>query len=759
MPVTPAVFTIPDTTFGEVPNHTVYVKARWADEWTAVDGLFCEQVSFAVAPTISTAQLRYEYGKGIRAKDETLTAQWYTRLSGMQRAYVKVKIDGMALNEGDPISFEWIGVSEELAEFVGGTLRVYSDPETYMDRTYGRQTFRCMGMEYLLDKHEIRHSFWRKDDDEDNPKKVEKALPFNTVDAAGQIIGNRAENRKVEEGVFHPYLFTSKLREADKIWSTSDIAGYLLKMQTPRRGDPLAADIPFAVLDTAELLPTWDKPVIETEGRTTWSVLCELMHRGKMLGLWFEIQAGTPEGAPDRVVMRPYTMVSSDLTVDGSNVIKANPRQVRVVLENDHTSDVNFGSESYQMVDQVIVIGAKRTSTCTLAYRTGEAKSIKEGWSSELQTEYDAAAKDRDGYADLSKAEKQSANALARSQEKLQTVYSRIVLDDSWDYKTNASHKDDDPAKPVFPSDSDSTQVEPQYGRTVTILPTTRLRDGYDWRYIDTNGGPMLPEVTPGPHNLLPAMIFFNLPDEPEDLTSDPAKPGKWVEGRQINKLAKIEAEDADKNFYRWSATLKVPIQDRSFWINVQGDQHILVGPRFSPPSETEDKPAGEWDWRKAYFTVTFEDCRKTEVRWPADDSLSSDKDNWRRLVVPAGDKYRCDHVLTNTVVAVNPVTAELHRVSLGGYLVDDRPKLLAIAKRAYAYYSQPRRSLSWKSNVLATQLKLGDYITEIGDVNRMTVGAVITEISISIPTNGSVISIDYRSAYMELDKLREVIL
>ncbi len=104
-----------------------------------------------------------------------------------------------------------------------------------------------------------------------------------------------------------------------------------------------------------------------------------------------------------------------------------------------------------------------------------------------------------------------------------------------------------------------------------------------------------------------------------------------------------------------------------------------------------------------------------------------------RRLRIEA-PQYRWVEVLPETVVGVDPTTQQLLH-SDGGMVVDQRPELLLLAQRTYAWHRQPRYALTLSTGWIDGAFVIGHLITAITDATgTYPVNSVITEITLEFP-------------------------
>jgi hypothetical protein len=87
----------------------------------------------------------------------------------------------------------------------------------------------------------------------------------------------------------------------------------------------------------------------------------------------------------------------------------------------------------------------------------------------------------------------------------------------------------------------------------------------------------------------------------------------------------------------------------------------------------------------------------------------------------------RLDYLLPNTVIDIG--TDGLPITTVGGYVQDDTAFLANVARSAYEWYSQTRKSIQVTIHSLAETRTRGELILVVGGVNNSeTINSVVTD-------------------------------
>lgn len=682
----------PSRTVAAAASPTVYLKELWGDEWEAVDFLHATQIVWAAAPEIPTATLRWNYGQILRPGSTAFAAQ--AALADRNRWYVKISqpVDAVESGEGeaDPSSdpLEWYGILEVDARDLWGT-------------EAGDQTFTAFGLITLLDRHRIYRSVWL-DDGSNEERIIERGITFNDVPESFTSTGNRS----IDPGPT-TYVFAQSRQNAS-YWSTRDIVDYLLRHATPidDQGDRA---IPFELVDDDNALPDWDHPILEQHGKTTLSLLNQLIARQRLLSYRVEVSGQT-------VQLIPFTFAGED--VDLSELqgvdaeILANPTQLIIGLDNDRTAALGLTFDSSDAFDKVIVRGARRRSVCSLCYNDS---NLDDGWPVDLEAEYEAGASNSGDYPSAGLREKrQRRNAEARSAPRLRQVYSRFVPPLTWDMTASGG--------PVFPDDVNPDESYPVYPDQLCMLDHLPLLRGVDYSGTKIETG-TTNEIDDGPFDEMTPLVLF----------PTAADPNRWTTIERYGEAG--YSEHSNRNTASdFSGSVSVAPGDNGISIRIHGKpQHVIALSTFSPLDVDNIKPVA--DYLDAIFTVAFADDRYCQEQYPVQGFVGVVSDGIRVLDIDAGDKFRLDYCVPDTVVGVNFETGELIRSTSGGFIRDDRPQLYSLARLAYEWYAHIRKAITFRTRAITSALRVGDFVSQVNETHNVhEVNTIITKIEIDFP-------------------------
>lgn len=719
-------------TIKDALGQRVYFKFRWYDEWTLMPQAWCVNATWTSGATMPSAHIRWRYGIVLEPGASEYVARF--RSTGRLRHYVKVEYFTHDLGTGQATPLIWYGyVDLEMDDFHGAIVdNLGNGSEIYAS---GINHFICTGLEGLLHRKFVSDSYVEKQGGYGS-QKVRRAIAFNS---------NETGNRSQSKGPDNCHLFAGSTVNA-KTWSSFDIVEYLMQYQTPRYAGGTVT-IPFQ-LEPSLAIPMWDQPHIETEGRTLYELLNALIPRQRLLGWKLRVEEGSNGGT---VYVSPFTLLDEDLYVSGTGfgaAVPKNPIQYNVVIERDRTGACQFRRSGTDIVDQVIVRGARRTSTGTFSFND---QTLDKGWTNTLETQYEAGASGSPDYPAASEeGQRMVRNYLARSADKFARVYSRFILPTSFNGKVG-NGLGTGGFEPLMPQDADSSKVEPLAAEDARFVGMVMF-EGVDYTSLPIEQPP-LAERKP-----IKPIVLYPRSDSTEE---DP----KY---RQVDAVAiAIDAPESLEVGDVWSATVQVG-PDGALWVQINNaPREFLAGSTFSR-LDCDIDPAlyGNADFNKLVATLSVEWSAYAEAAYPSPDQMSSTVDAIRTLEIFAGENYRCDYMVPETVVGIVPSTADLLR-SPGGFIRDDRGQLMVIAQIAYAWYKKVRKVVAWESSLVNGKLEIGDYIVSAGDpasegdVHFEDINSVVTLIEVSSPIIESETSgepppakIRYETGFGELDPL-----
>jgi hypothetical protein len=372
-----------------------------------------------------------------------------------------------------------------------------------------------------------------------------------------------------------------------------------------------------------------------------------------------------------------------------------------------------------QRYDRIIVRGARRTSTGTFFYDEDQMEAV---WNGTEESAYEAAASGVTGYSGWTTLVKQQRNAEVRSSAELSHVFSWFWLPDDWNLKVESPS--DTTVSNVFIGDTPSELVK-QYIHDVVFEPYVPL-----YEHVDYSGDIVGNGTAADPQVLVyrQPQVWFKVPTD-----------SRYVAGDAIAAMAEGSGDPVgDGRNFRWSAYVRTQPDSRVLEVRVAGEQqHVIAETDFSPLAA--DRNLGDFDYhgKEMLVTATLRDNRYAEGAWPKDegDGDDSNVDSRYGFIINAGDTFRQDYVVPNTVVDV--ATDGTLVTSNGGYVRDDTDILRGLARVAYEWWCIDRFILTLTTYQLTSWLQLGYMIMTIGhpDYGHWDdVGTVVSEIRVNWP-------------------------
>lgn len=713
-------------------THVVYTRTAWTEEWEEQPNLHCESATWAAAPEIDTAVLRWRYGTGQQPGDSLFAEVTRMEIRGF---YVKIVFS----HEDSALSNEWYGICEVTADHMGGK---------YDGIEQGVQRLQCYGLGLILDRHVIRDSVYHEGN-LDLAFKLGYAIPFNERGFA-----NRKKDKGSTNGVNYSCYtfidhdesgnFATKYAKFKYYWSTHDIVEYLLEVQTPT---DVANDLQIRFrLDAISTfhLPTADRPTLFQHGRTTWQLLNALISRHRLLSFRLRVDAD------DYVVLTPFSFNAEDIDLPGSETtINANGDQKLYGFDDDASARPVLTITSLDTFDRVVVEGARVRCCFTASHQDA---TLANGWPASLKTTYDSGANMTGlGAGDIT--ERRRRHAEFRSRDELRPVYARFELD-MWSVYKAGNGLGTGTMRPIDPyNENDPTNALSShyfYQPTIHILPSLPLLDGHDYSGSKILNGTVT-TTSEGPFNELPPMGFAPLLEDSS----------RYVQLDNIGVAMDMEntggkTVDTDRT---WSCGITVPSRDRAVIVRVYGaPQYMIAKDTFA--GTTEDYTP-LWDFEDFVYTIAIEGHRHVAATESVADILVGDYE--RTMLIDAGDEYRLDYVVPDTIVGVDD-KGQLVR-SNGGYVRDDRSQLQDLAKLALEWYSVERATLEFSTHVFVpmgpvTGTQVGDLVTQLTSGSYgVELNTVVTSISIDTPISDGHIAppaiVTYRTGFASLDVLK----
>lgn len=674
---------------GDAPeSHLVYFRTNWADAWTAAPYVWAEEIVWSTAPQISTARLWWDYGL-IKRYDQPQAAI-VQKFRSYQRLWVKIR----QTTDAGTSYRDWFGSVELVEDQQQGGFYSYVGESRYVLPT-GEQQITAYGLEGILEMETIRSSVYTTDGATSHI--CGRPLTFNRerINPEPGRTTKRKGNRTQLAAWSGTHIFNADADELND-WSTRDIVRYLLAWTTPTGPDGVRY-LSWELADSGltGLLADWDNPEVDEEYRSVWGILTSLMSRHRLVGFRVAVDSTV---SPAKAQIKPFSFAATAVAhaIAGSDPIPANNRKFDLVIEQDRTAAATLKISSLEQYDAVIVRGRRRRSCFSISLPDG---TLSAGWTSDLETLYEAAASTVTGYAGFELVEQQERNAEVRGGDLLRDVFQRFVIPPAWD-GLSGDGEGSATQGPVFPKTDTSTlgsDSAPFFRLDLEMLATLPLHEGVD--YSGDKIKDDLVDESAGNGRERPPLCVWKLPS---------SGTRRWQTIDTVGQKADLEETDDVENT-SWSARVRTAEDGGAVELIVYGaPQHVIAETDFTPLAADED--LGDNDWRECIITVAVEDDRYAEGSYGL--GLGDATDLERIKVIDAGDEYCKDWVAIWTVVGVN-LDGTLQR-STGGFVRDDTPYLAEIAKLAYAWYSIPRHSLIFETEHLTSAIELGDMVENL---------------------------------------------
>lgn len=693
-----------------IGGQRVYVRQTWAAAWSQVADAWCVEAVWSAAPTLPTATIVFQYGE--IAQPESQSFVTFDKLLGMGRVYVLVEFDCESDGMGGYNVRRWVGVLDVATDDQDGATFAAGEPTGS-----GEQTFTAYGLEKLLADKYVDGSIIGSGD------RISRPVTFNA----------RGRANMTTAPVGSAYAFSDD-PESVWFWDTYNICLYLLEHQTPRDAAGVeSVPFKFDALQIPNPLPTFDAPVVYQEGRTVYDLLCELIPAERLYS-WF-IDADILDNANVRVFTLTPDTIQAPLGSEQSDV-PANADVIDVIIERDQSAASTVKISTAEQFDRVTFRGERRRIVFSVSYADG---TLSDNWDSDLTLEYNAGGSDAGNYPSDTLG-KRKRDTEARNRERLRNVFASFAIVNGWDGRAGNGEGDTGETSAAIVDERDPAgDPLPYYPLDLTIEPTLPLFEG-----VDYSGDAIENETVDESEAKAerPLLVVWKLPPESAD---DYSEGRRWQNIETIGRSA--ELPDINDQGLEWSANVSAIPDDRALRIDVTGKpQHVIASFDFVPLDHDLPMPA-PCTYREMIATISIRDDYYCEASWPAVATAPAGRDLVRELLLDAGAGYRLDYVTPQTVVDVDGY-GELVR-SNGGFVHDDRGRLLGFARVAHARYSQDRRTLSFETDQLTTLLAIGQLIDRLntkaaaGDADAFyRIRSVITEIRISSPVsdgNGAV--------------------
>lgn len=718
-----AAVTWNDTNLAYAGVQRVYIKQYWADDWSLQSNIWCSQMSWALLPSIPVAHLSLEYGEILPHGSTVWATQAKLDIAGW---YVKVEVDAA---DGTLV---WHGFIDETIDEQGGVTANGAGVAS------GLQRWVAFGMVQVLAHAYFTRSRWW-DEPNTTARWSGSAIDFNAdgkPNRTESAIGDAASHN------FSTFLFqptapqnlygSSAPWSAAAYWTSRSILAYIENYVVPLDN----ADLPEIRFEFSNLsaVSNSDQPSIQAEGRSVLDVFNELVNSNKLL----QASAAVAEDMDgEYVLITIHSLADSAIDLGNGFTHPANTTTLSVVTWAAHDTNVLIQDSLSRRAVQVITKGSKRQSMCTV--QVGQSHEpyhgLVEAFTASQADAYNTAASGEAGYSSMSDDEKKQANQRVRAKAILADVYKTFTLNPKWWFDIGGT---------LLFKNEDGSRYHP-YWSSLRIGDSIPLKEVFDYsQAVMISSGPT------------PILSFH------DDHITKQRKPFVVFE-RPTETMQYIDCEKmANGSDPVFSCYIGLSKDDQAVSLDVTGGyQHAIATTRFVA-LPVDDEAYGDWDYFDSYFTITLQEDRFAESRYPADDDLPT-VDVVRRKIIYAGDAYQQVYCAPDTVCDVKN-DGSLQKVHDGQEVPDfknDVAELSQLAIAAHTWMETPRRILRLISARPSATAAVGQLVTTLNaDTSQSTtINTVISEIKLSmqrgagLPINTA--QFEFSTAMGELDPLQ----
>lgn len=716
---------MPTVTFGSdtqfAGTYRLYAKARWADAWVIEERAVLNSVTISAQPSVPTASFSYRYGPALERDATTWAMRNKVNIEGW---FIAIEIDTPeSIAAGDvSLCHQWVGYVDAVAESERGAV-LYDG----VLRATGLQQFSCVGIINALAFEQVDRTFFnsnatgtvkaeialsppifnrlvtdRETDDDDRPEQSRA-----TAKIAEPTGGPTAKSFL---HIFQKVYGRNNDTDTFNAWSTRDICEHLIDRYAPRdfEGESI---IKFRwKSDALAKLPDADRPMLDCTGKNLLQCLDELITASKLLGYYATYVLDT---GVQWIELNTYTLTETAITTDDYTV-PANADTVDLMLFEDPATSYTTQFNLSQLYNQVLARGAKRQVVATLNIGASNSGHFTPAWSSTLSTARN----------DKITAVSSSLPLADQIEKKLQiydspqfaAVDSAFVLrTNTWNFQVGAIRLFEQ-EKDIEGTDQDY-YPSPQHLRVLENLPLLEN--------INYTAGFSQTALGVRPRRFLEMQVFspeYSITTgAPTVLTPHASNLMYWG--------------NRHKRTYYWTAAQPPfsieakPLKNAiGVALKVNGaSQYQLWNDTDSRVSSTLVPHLPFIALRELKVTLALEEDRRLEQRWPA---TVTALDAVRRLYIDVPNCQK-NRILAGTLLWTDN---QVYSVPTTTTIRDDTTKLLSIAKRAAAWFTQPRKILRVRTARTTSGVKLGKLIEKIetATVQEQTINTVVTQLAFS---------------------------
>ncbi|MCM2373918.1 hypothetical protein [Aporhodopirellula aestuarii] len=670
-----------------VGEQQVWIKANWSDPFTLEPRLMVEECVWAMPPSMDSATLRWRFGEVVTPGATVKTTVPPIDIRGYYVLILQYS------NEGSLLA--WLGYADapivtDMVDLVG-------------EAHGGEQAVPCFGLDRALQYAFINTVAHLNPavDPEDKWLRKYHGGTFN-----GGLTGNRTKDKVDLTSDFNPekaYVFDDPQADDSQWWSTRDVFEHLIRFHLPTN---VAGEVTLPWNFRNEgILPTWDRPFLETDGRSLWDCLTELLSPERMLA-WSvrpTLVMGTVPSITE-IAIYAHSQAPSAIVIPDLTVIAPNTDTLAIVASTDSMTDIQVQADDSDVVDQVVVQGPREIGVATFDWFQWDR-----AWGVGDLNSYNVAFSTLPGWAAQSLSRKRELNERFRSQGRYADLYSHLPIWSDWDGTTGVF--------PVFADNRDEESDEPVYVPYLghaEILEDLPLYAGVDYTGdlddVDESKG----------RKRLPILAFISKPADPfrYETLQDATTVSGGFRSNPPNMLP-FSVEILPDNS-----------KGAGFRVAVSGaPKHALWPTMFTPndadPEKTNPDVWGNYDGNTMNITAAMRGDRRPTVWYPTSPSSDMIRQRFIRLEHSA---LQLVHIAANTRLGLDD--NDIPTSSNGGILRDPMQMLTALARLAGESMTVPRVHF-WMSTGRLVRVIPGQMITT---ANGSTVNAIVTEVRLSTP-------------------------
>jgi hypothetical protein len=639
--------------------------------WTEAPHLICNSLTIGVSPTIDQAALTWHYGTMARAHNDSPDASMdYVAPLNLDGKYVRIEVPAKSIT--------WYGYVLK-SKIVRGPQETVGPDDRLK---YGTQSFVAVGLEWFLDREKVNFSIVATD------VRIERAIGFNCGFGTGR--GLAYEDRANKESGASQFAADPT---AAVLWDGESAVNYLLAKHQPKNAGGAPSPLFYFLGGGTDVYLDWFHPTIQTEGKTVYAVLNEIISKNRGLVWWIEVVEFFGELT---AFIRVDSMSTGAIALPGGATLPANSNPTTLTDIDKITDGIVVTKDLARHYDAVIVRGARRRAVFTVSWIS---ENLVEGWRSADEIDYRTAL-----------GADPSANDRYREANKFERVYQVFTIPTDWNGASNDGGSvpgSTDYACPKLAQGATSiVGAEPMNMPGLRLLSSLPTKVSYD--YADATAPIARDPSTMSPEFQKPFGVI-NIGE------------GKF---RFIHKLSTTE-EDGQTGFDSYHLN----IVEGTTGLQITGQSklpHTLAKFTFDPEVDGASNVLPEFDYRELRFTVAAEWDAWCEGKYPLAVPANAPV---QTLYISIGDRARHDWLAEGTIYDVEGDT--LKTVATGGALRDDRELCVQVAQIAHQWYGVDRSELALDLRRIDLPANRGDLITSIGSGDVTTaVNAIVSQIT-----------------------------